>query len=163
VPRLPWEFWDHDSLTELLKPIRPIIRVYQNTLLRLKGKFARVYLNIDITHPLPGSLTIAREGLSMRMPLIYKGLYEVCPLCRGESYQLDSCPKPPSQKKIQVVVQIFEDGTTSGPSREPSSSTTAQIPLSKNWVTVPQKKESDLHLALTIGNYLISNPRTRPF
>lgn len=140
VPRLPWEFWDHTSLTELLKPVGPIVRVDQNTLLRLKGKFARVCLNIDITHPLPGSLTIAREGLSMRVPLIYEGLHEVCPLCGGESHQLDSCPKLPSQKKIQVVVQKFEDGTASCPSKEPSSSTNTQIPPSENWVTVSPKK-----------------------
>ena len=100
-----------------------MVRVDQNTLLRLKGKFARVCLNIDITHPLPGSLTIAREGLSMRVPLIYEGLHEVCPLCGGESHQLDSCPKLPTQKKVQVMVHRFEDGATSSAPKEPSSAT----------------------------------------
>ena len=97
VPRLPWEFWDIDSLTDLLKTVSPVVRVDQNTLLRLKGKFARICLNIDITHPLPGSLTIARGSFSMRVPLIYEGLHEVCPLCGGESHQLDNCPKLPAQ------------------------------------------------------------------
>lgn len=54
VSRLPWEFWDQDSLTELPKPVGTMVRVDQNTLLRLKGKFAHVYLNINITRPPPG-------------------------------------------------------------------------------------------------------------
>lgn len=140
VPRLPWEFWDQDSLTELLKPVGTMVRVDQNTLLRLKGKFARVYLNINITYPIPGSLTIAREGLSMKVPLIYEELHEVFPLCGGESHQLDSCPKLPAQKKVQVVVQKFEAGITSCISTEPSSSTNSQIPPSESWVTVFPKK-----------------------
>ena len=40
VPRLPWEFWDTDSLTTLLKLVGPLVSVDQNTLLHLKGKFA---------------------------------------------------------------------------------------------------------------------------
>lgn len=71
----------------------PVVRVDQNTLLRLKGKFARVCLHIDITRPLSDSLTIARNGMSMRVPLIHEDLHEVCPLCRGEPHQLYSCPK----------------------------------------------------------------------
>ncbi|KAJ8424036.1 hypothetical protein Cgig2_032185 [Carnegiea gigantea] len=42
VPRLPWKFWDIDSLTVLLKPVGTVVRVDQNTLLRLKG-------TVDIT------------------------------------------------------------------------------------------------------------------
>lgn len=60
-----------------------IVRVDQNTLLRLKGKFARVCVNLDITKPLPGSITITAGELSMREPIIYEGLHEVCPLCGG--------------------------------------------------------------------------------
>jgi len=104
-----------------------MVRVDQNTLPRLKGKFARVCLNIDITHPLPRSLTIAREGLSTRVPLIYEGLHEVCPLCGGESHQLDSYRKLPTQEKAQVMVHRFEDGATSSTSKEPSSSANPQF------------------------------------
>jgi len=121
--RLLWEFWDQDSLTELLKPVGTMVRVDQNTLLRLKGKFVHVCLNIDVTHPLPESITIAREGWSVKVPLVYEGLHEVYPLCGGESHQLDSCPKLPAQKKVQVVVQKFEEGITTCIYKEPSSST----------------------------------------
>lgn len=76
----------------------------------------------------------------MKVPLIYEGLHEVCPLCGGESHQLDSCPKLTAQKKVQVVVQKFEEGTTSCIYKEPSSSTNSQIPPFENWITVFPKK-----------------------
>lgn len=58
----------------------------------------------------------------MRVSLIYEGLHEVCPLCRGDSHQLDNCPKLPSQKKIQVVVQTFEENSDYPPNKTSSSS-----------------------------------------
>ncbi|KAJ8438410.1 hypothetical protein Cgig2_004520 [Carnegiea gigantea] len=36
VPGLPGEFWELDSLTDLKKPMGPVVKVDQNTLLRLK-------------------------------------------------------------------------------------------------------------------------------
>ena len=71
---------------DLLKTVGTLVRINQNTLLRLKGKFARVCLNIDITSPPMGSLTISRDGRSMRVPLIYEGLHKVCPLYGGKSH-----------------------------------------------------------------------------
>lgn len=79
IPRLPWEYWTLDTLTELLKIVGRVIRVDQNTLLRLKGKFARVCVNLDISKPLPGSLLVSAHGRFLKVPLIYEGLHEVCP------------------------------------------------------------------------------------
>ena len=70
-------------LAALLLAVGIIIRVNQNTLLCLKGKFSRVCVNVDITRPFPGNITIARDGFSARVPLIYEGLHEVCPLWGG--------------------------------------------------------------------------------
>ena len=60
IPRLPWEIWEADYLAELLKCVGPIVRIDQNTLLRLKGKFARVCVNIEVSKALSGSTTVSR-------------------------------------------------------------------------------------------------------
>jgi len=60
IPRLPWEFWEPYYLAELLKSVGPIVRIDQNTLLRLKGKFARVCVNIEVSKALSGSTTVSR-------------------------------------------------------------------------------------------------------
>ena len=63
-----------------------IVKLDQNTLFRLKGKFARICVNLDITKPLPGSLIVSRVEGCLRVLIIYEGLHEVCPLCEGESH-----------------------------------------------------------------------------
>ena len=79
IPRLPWELWELHYLTKVLKHAGQVIKLDNNTLLRLKGKFARIYVNVDITKPLPGSLIVSRMGSCLRVPIIYEGLHEVCP------------------------------------------------------------------------------------
>jgi len=98
IPRFPWEFWDTDCLKDLLHHVGNIVRVDRNTLLCLRESFAQVCVNIDITKPLLGSITITKGDMTMRVPIIYEGLHEVCPLCGGESHQLEVCPKLPTQK-----------------------------------------------------------------
>ena len=143
IPRLPWEFWEASTLSDLLKDVGGIIRDNQNTLLRLKGKFARICVNIDIIRPLPGSITIAREGLSLRVPLIYEGLHEVCSLCGGDSHQLDSCPNLPVSSKIEVLVERFDAQGVSYANKAPSGSSShssSPRPPIDTWVKVTPKK-----------------------
>lgn len=155
VPRLPWEFWDQDSLHELLKPVGTIVRIDQNTLLRLKGKFVPVCLNIDITQPLLGSLTIARDGLSMRAPLIYEGLHEICPLCGGGSHQLASCPKLPARTRPRLWFKNLRMTLHAAPLRTPPPLPTSNSPpLNTGWL-FPPRGEVDLFWDLAIRNFPI--------
>ena len=138
VPRLPWEFWDLNTLTELLLPVGKVIRVDQNTLLRLKGKFARVCVHIDITEPLPGSLLVAFEGRSMKIPLIYKGLHEVCALCSTEEHQIDSCSLIPSQPRKEVRIEKFGTSAVKILKNPVSLTASSKPPISAmdNWIRV---------------------------
>jgi len=140
VPRLPWEFWDQGSLSSLLKSVGNIVRIDLNTLFRLKGKFTLVCVNIDITKPLPGSITISREGFSLQVPLTYEGLHEVCPLCGGNSHLPDACPKLPLHRKIKVIVKKLDAQILSEPSDIPGASSSSEEIPSGNWVIVTPKK-----------------------
>jgi len=42
ISRFPWEFWTQEALTRLLRSTGDMVRVDHNTLVRKKGKFARV-------------------------------------------------------------------------------------------------------------------------
>ena len=140
IPRLPWEFWDAACLSDLLKNVGPVVRIDQNTLLRLKGKFARVCVNLNVTQPLPGSILVVRPQGCLRIPLIYEGLHEVCPLCGGESHQLQSCPNLPLTQKVEVLVEKFD---ATGVTKVSANSSANPMPPSVNetWVTVcPQKR-----------------------
>jgi len=95
-------------LTDLLREVGTITRIDQNTLLRLKGKFSRVCVNLDIIRPLPSSLTISRCGFSTKVPPYLEGLHEICPLCGRDSHQLEACSNLPVSKKVEVLVEHFD-------------------------------------------------------
>ena len=142
VPRLPWEFWDFNTLTELMLPVGKVIRVDQNTLLRLKGKFARVCVHIDITEPLPGSLVVEFEGRSMKIPLIYEGLHEVCALCGNEEHQIESCALIPPQPHKEVRIEKFGTSNVISLKHQAACLTPSKPPLSatEKWIRVSPKK-----------------------
>jgi len=131
-----------DTLTNLLKPVGNVIKVDQNTLLCLKGKFTHVCINIDITKPLPGSLIVSFEGHSMKVPFIYEVLHEVYALCGSDEHQIEACLLLPTQAKREVTIKKF-----SGPG--PPTSKVNQSPLvvgpsplssTDNWIRVSPKK-----------------------
>jgi len=51
--------------------------------------------------------------MAVRVPVIYEGLHEVCPLCGGKSHQLEVCPKLLAPKKIEVFVEKFDNQSIS--------------------------------------------------
>jgi len=142
VPRLPWEFWDLETLTNLLKFVGTVIKVDQNTLLRLKGKFARACVNLDITEPLPGSLMVAFASRSMTVPLIYEGLHEFCALCGSEAHQIESCTLLRTQSKREVRIEKFgvHDASAPHPSQSATTPSTAPISSTEKWIRVSPKK-----------------------
>ena len=119
-----------------------VIRVDQNTLLRLKGKFARVCVHIDITEPLPGSLLVSYEGRSMKIPLIYEGLHEVCALCGTKEHQIDSCFLIPLQARKEVRIEKFGNSSVTILKEPVSLTAPLKNPISAtdNWIRVSPKK-----------------------
>ena len=146
IPRLPWEFWEAEFLIELLKGVGSVVSFDQNTLLRLNGKFARVCVNIEVTKPLSGSITVSRVEGCLRVPLIYEGLHEVCPLCGGESHQLQSCPKLPLSQKVKAP--LAQGGSVSNPLSATSN---------ESWVTIsPKKRVKTMIQAKSKGNSILN-------
>ena len=138
ISRLPWEFWDETTLTSLLQPIGSVIRLDPNTLLRKKGRFARVCVHVDVTKPLPGTLSIPTPLSQLAIPLTYEGLHEVCALCGKNDHILDLCPSLPAPPKMEVMVEQFQAHGLSDPtpySDHPSGSTS-----SDKWIRISPKK-----------------------
>ena len=147
ISRLPWEFWAESTLVHLLKPIGDVIRVDHNTLLRKKGRFARVCVNIDVSKPLPGTLSIPTPKALLRIPITYEGLHEVCALCGGGDHLLELCPRLPVAHNIEVVVEKFEAHGLADPpnSAEPNF----QAESSERWIRIsPKKRGRSFHPSL---------------
>ena len=138
ISRLPWEFWTEPTLIQLLKTIGEVVRVDHNTLLRKKGRFGRVCVNIDVTKPLPGTLSIPTPKTLLKIPITYEGLHEVCALCGGSDHLLELCPRLPVVPNIEVVVEKFEaHGIADIP---PSVDPHVQAESSEKWIRISPKK-----------------------
>jgi len=117
-----------------------MVQVDHLTLLRQKGKFARVCLNIDISKPLPSTLKIPTPIRQLIIPLIYEGLHEVCALCGSNSHSLDQCPSVPSIPKIEVVVEKFQTHGLAENSPSHNVSTSSPLETKDKWIRVAPKK-----------------------
>ena len=103
ISHLPWGFWEEHILTALLKSIGIVVHVDHNTLLKKKGKFVRVCLHIDVTKPLPGTLTIPTPSRQLNIPITYEGLHEVCTLCGASDHLLELYPSLPITPKWKLL------------------------------------------------------------
>lgn len=117
---------DLEALANLPRDVAEVVRVDHQTLLREKGRFAWVCVNIDVSEALPSSLKIPTPNHELNIPLIYEGLHEVCALCGSPIHTIDKCPYVPSLPKIEIMVEKFQAHNLNGhtPAHEASSSGT---------------------------------------
>jgi len=138
ISRLPWEFWEEVTLTSLLQPIGKVIRIDQNTLLRKKGRFARVCLHLDVSKPLPGTLAIPTPNCTLFIPITYEGIHEVCALCGAPEHLLDQCPSLPTPPKMEVVVEKFRAHGLNDPPAAAAHSDSSE--MGGQWIKISPKK-----------------------
>lgn len=98
------EMWDENCLSAILKDIGRVIKPDQITLLRQRGMFTRVCLNINISKPLHGSFSLKKFGIDKGVPLTYEGLHEICAYCGDDAHKLEHCPTVLKVKPLEVVV-----------------------------------------------------------
>jgi len=58
-----------------------------------------------------------------------------------DSHQLDSCPKLPLNKKIEVMVENFDAHDLGGTIHKDTPSFSSTPVVTENWVTVTPKKD----------------------
>ena len=93
-----------------------------------KAQFALVCLNIDISHPVPRSITMTSGLDSSEFFLTYEGVHEVCPLCGAKDHFLNLCPKKPAPCLDLVVAKLESSNIAS--------------PTDPDWISVrPQRRQ----------------------
>lgn len=96
-PFLPTEYWSWTYLAQLTQKIGNIIKLDRFTLSNDdKAQFARVCLNINISKPVPRSITIFSGNESSKFFLFYEGVHEVYSLFGTKGHFLSQCPKSKS-------------------------------------------------------------------
>ena len=107
IPFLPNEFWSVTHLTTLTQKVGRLIKLDKFTQQNDdKAQFARVCLNIDISKPVPRSITMTSASDSSEFFLTYEGVHEVCPLCGAKDHFLNLCPSKPAPCLDLIVAKL---------------------------------------------------------
>jgi len=95
-------------------------------------------LHLDVSQPLPSTLSIPTPNGPLLIPITYEGLHDVCALCGTPDHLLDHCPSLPLAPKLEVVVEKFRNQAINDPS--PSSPSSEHFDMGGNWIRISPKK-----------------------
>ncbi|KAL8166546.1 hypothetical protein V2J09_008045 [Rumex salicifolius] len=89
---LPMIFYEERVLRCIRSSLGRPVRVDKNTLHAMRGKFARIYVEIDLSKPLQRVIIIKGEQIVVE----YEGLGDIYITCGREGHLVNRCPEIPS-------------------------------------------------------------------
>ncbi|XVF38342.1 hypothetical protein REPUB_Repub20aG0093200 [Reevesia pubescens] len=120
-PGLPLEYYDTTALTKMGSHVGKVIRLDRNTEEALRGRFARVCIELDLTKPLISKIKLGKRLQNVE----YGGIHLICFGCGKVGHRQDSCSvnaqgQPVVQESsptlaAQTVNNDGEDATIYGP------------------------------------------------
>ncbi|KAL6555009.1 hypothetical protein OROGR_006267 [Orobanche gracilis] len=94
IPGLNPAFYDESYLMYIAEVISKPVRVDINTLRGERRKFARIYVELDLTKPVYGRVMIDDDWFKIE----YEGLYVICTRCGCYGHRSRECTKPETSK-----------------------------------------------------------------
>ena len=88
LPELPIEYYKPSVLRELGQAIGPVLRVDTHTTTESRGRFDRIYVQINFEKPLIKLIWIG----DIKQLVLYKGINALCFSCGRVGHKVQSCP-----------------------------------------------------------------------
>lgn len=85
---LPMLYYNGDVLKAIASRIGCPVKIDTNTSLVIEGRFARIYVEINLNKPLVGQFTL--DGQKYKVE--YKGLHTICFTCDIIGHNSEGCP-----------------------------------------------------------------------
>ncbi|XP_031093091.1 uncharacterized protein LOC115997607 [Ipomoea triloba] len=115
-PNLPVEYYNILTLRKIGNKLGWTVRVDHTTSLVSRGKFARVYVEIDLTRPLISRFTLEEKVWQVA----YEGMHLVCFSCGLYGHRREICPTHP-HTATETEVPRHDDAGAQGPGRASSA------------------------------------------
>ncbi|XP_057811610.1 uncharacterized protein LOC131025843 [Salvia miltiorrhiza] len=90
---LPIEYWNVEVLTSIARFVGHPLRVDGTSAQRDFGQFARIFIEIDMSKPLPNTLLVDGNDVSFHVEFTYEYLPLFCSRCKITGHALDKCRK----------------------------------------------------------------------
>ena len=88
LPELPIEYYDPAILRRIGQAIGPVLRIDAHTTCGIRGRFARLCIQVNLDKPLEKSLTIGKRNQA----ILYKGINSLCFSCGRIGHRKEGCP-----------------------------------------------------------------------
>ena len=86
--QLPLELYEAKVLKQIGDVIGKVLRIDAHTALEVRGKYARLCLQVDINKPLINTVLIGR----LKQQVVYEGIHKLCFACSRIGHKKDDCP-----------------------------------------------------------------------
>jgi hypothetical protein len=144
---LPQEFWLEEILMGIGNTVGQYVKASEATKIRKYTSYARICIYMDISKPLPGSITLEYQDEDWNQPLDYEHIPFRCRKCHEHGHLFRDCPLNASAPKSSDPKQ--KDGFTSvtgrrkNPSKKQNQSSTSKNPSKNSFEALnqaPQEK-----------------------
>lgn len=140
IPNLLIEYYACNFFTYLARKISNLLKLHDSILRATRGKYARMYVEIDLCRPLLSKFCLHRKVCRNE----YKGIHQICFSCCCHGYTLEDCSSGDANNVVNMdPVHSFSIIATSDQlPTSPSTSNTQHV--SPLIVVVIEIKKKDL-------------------
>ncbi|XVF12616.1 hypothetical protein REPUB_Repub08aG0134300 [Reevesia pubescens] len=106
--RLPLEYYKEVALTRMGSHVKRVICFDHNNEETLRGKFARICVEVDLTKPLISKMKVGRKMINVE----YEELNLICFQCGRVGHKKDNCPITNHVDSLSASVQPLDQEVT---------------------------------------------------
>nr|POF19473.1 uncharacterized protein CFP56_61118 [Quercus suber] len=88
LPELPIEFYEHNALLKIGRAIGPVLRIDANTANGVRGRFARLCVQVNLDKPLEKTIYLGK----LKQVIQYEGIGTLCFACGRIGHYREACP-----------------------------------------------------------------------
>ena len=148
LPELPIEYYEPSALLKIGQAIGPILRIDAHMASNVRGRFARICVQVNLDKPLIYSIQIGK----MVQKVQYEGLNSLCFDCGRMGHRKKSCtytikeqPGKDSQQSCPVNVSPSQDSAeanlcSTSADKPTSPSSTSSDKMYGEWMVVSRRK-----------------------
>lgn len=145
LPELPMEYFRDDIIKSILEDVGKPLKIDRTTATRVKGRFARAAVEVDLNKPLVSEVVV----LNSAQPIEYEGLHVVCFECGVVGHRDQDCPskisKPPVTEAMDLNTTPDMDKEEGQPPVAPTTapSTVQERRPYGSWMLVTRKPKNN--------------------